>query len=118
MRFLGPAEAEPAFFRGRGVLRLGKKHVHPPYGDFVHNALANGGTNPAIIWLAGTDVTNSLDSAEGQALTAHAQQLADFVNSGGGLMSHGHGPIAYGWLTALLPSLKEIDGVCNSRSLQ
>jgi hypothetical protein len=35
------------------------------------------------------------------------------VANGGGLMAHGSGSTAYGWLTALLPGLTETGG-CNS----
>lgn len=83
--------------------------------------LASGTVNPAMIWLAGSDVdaANNLDVAEGAALTANASAIAGFVNSGGGLMSHGGDdgavPIqaAYGWLAALIPGLVVNDG-CNS----
>jgi len=68
-----------------------------------------GKTNPAIIWTAGTGAANDLDSAEGQALTDNAQSIANFVNSGGGLLSHGSGQDAYGWLTALLPGLSQVN---------
>ena len=71
--------------------------------------LANGTTIPAIIWLAGTHTVNVLDGNEGAVLTANAPVLANFVNAGGGLMAHGFGPIAYGWLEALFPGLEEID---------
>jgi RHS repeat-associated protein len=77
--------------------------------DFFQQ-LESGAINPAIIWLAGTDdqVSNDLNPSESNVLTANAQKLADFVNSGGGLMAHGHGPVAYGWLTTLMPGLQEI----------
>lgn len=70
--------------------------------------LASGATNPAIIWIAGTDAVNDLDVAEGSALAAHAADIARFVNEGGGLMSHGTGDITYGWLYALFPELEDI----------
>lgn len=69
--------------------------------------LAAGTVNPAVIWLAGTGAANDLDSAEGAELTTNASAIASFVASGGGLMAHGSGPIAYGWLSALLPSIVE-----------
>ena len=75
--------------------------------------LANGTVNPRIIWLAGTGASNDLDSAEGGALTTNAAAINSFVGSGGGLMAHGSGINAYGWLTALLPGLSEVSG-CNS----
>ncbi len=70
--------------------------------------LGTGQANPAIVWIAGTDASNNLDFDEGEALTANAEALAAFVNSGGGLMAHGSGSTAYGWLTALLPGLVEV----------
>lgn len=71
-------------------------------------ALAAGTINPAIIWLAGTGAGNDLDSSEGAALTANATAINNFVGSGGGLMAHGSGVDAYGWLSALLPGLVEV----------
>lgn len=75
--------------------------------------LAAGTVNPAILWLAGTDASNNLDSAEGAALTANAAAINNFVASGGGLMAHGSGTDAYGWLSALLPGVANVSG-CNS----
>jgi PEP-CTERM motif len=75
--------------------------------------LAAGNVNPRIIWLAGTGASNDLDFNEGLALTANAAAINSFVVSGGGLMAHGSGSIAYGWLSALLPGLTETGG-CNS----
>lgn len=74
--------------------------------DFF-SALAAGTINPAIIWIAGTGASNDLDSNEGLALTANATAINNFVGSGGGLMAHGSGTTAYGWLSALLPGLIE-----------
>jgi hypothetical protein len=69
-------------------------------------ALAAGTANPKIIWISGTGASNDLDSAESAALNANATRIADFVNSGGGLMSHGS---EYGWLFALLPGLSSVN---------
>lgn len=67
--------------------------------------LASGAVNPAIIVTAGTGASNDLDASEGAALTANAASIANFVNSGGGLLSHGADPtVSYGWLFALLPA--------------
>ncbi|MFQ5430497.1 MAG: hypothetical protein ACE5E1_09330 [Phycisphaerae bacterium] len=68
-----------------------------------------GTVNPAILWTAGTGASNDLGFNEGQALTNHAASIANFVNSGGGLLSHGSGSTAYGWLTALLPDLADVN---------
>lgn len=78
--------------------------------------LRAGAVQPAILVAIGTGVTNSLDSAEGAALTRAAVDIANFVNSGGGLLSHGAGPIAYGWLTTLIPGIREVLQ-CNSTTL-
>ncbi len=75
--------------------------------------LGSGTVNPKVIWLAGTDANNDLNSSEGTALTNNASAINSFVSSGGGLMAHGFGSNAYGWLSALLPGLTEVDG-CNS----
>jgi len=75
--------------------------------------LASGAINPSVIWLAGTGAANNLDSSEGAALTANAAAINTFVASGGGLMAHGSGPVAYGWLSTLLPGLADSGG-CNS----
>lgn len=71
--------------------------------------LAAGTVNPAIIWTAGTGAANDLDAGEGLALTNNAVAIANFVNSGGGLLSHGSGNAAYGWLTTLLPGLNHVN---------
>lgn len=76
--------------------------------------LASGAVNPKMLWTAGTGANNDLDSAEGLALTGNATGIRDFVNSGGGIMSHGSGIEAYGWLTTLLPGLNEISGCSSS----
>ncbi len=78
--------------------------------------LAAGTVNPAIIVTAGTDAQNDLDSSEGAALTSNATNIANFVNSGGGLLSHGFGTTAYGWLTALIPGASFPSG-CQSSTL-
>jgi hypothetical protein len=76
--------------------------------------LASGAQNPSIIWIAGTGAANDLDfDGEGAALTANAAAINSFVASGGGLMSHGSGTEAYGWLSTLLPGLAD-SGSCNS----
>ena len=69
--------------------------------------LAAGNVSPSIIHLAGTGASNDLDASEGTALTNNATAIAGFVNSGGGLFSHGSGSVAYGWLSALLPNAVE-----------
>lgn len=82
------------------------------------SGLASGAVNPAIIWLAGTGAANDLDSSEGAALTANATAIDNFVGSGGGLMAHGSGSTAYGWLSALLPGLIETGGcIANGATL-
>ncbi len=69
--------------------------------------LAAGTVNPSIIWVSGDGAGNDLggDSLEVAALNNNATAIADFVNSGGGLIAHG---CEYGWLGALLPGLVSI----------
>ena len=71
------------------------------------SGLASGSINPTIIWIPGNGAGNDLDSSEGAALTSNAAAINSFVGSGGGLMAHGSGPDAYGWLSTLLPGLVE-----------
>jgi uncharacterized repeat protein (TIGR01451 family) len=77
--------------------------------DQFFDDLAAGNVNPRIIWIAGSDAGNDLvdgddctqPSPESQALTDNASRINDFVNQGGGLISHG---TCYQWLQALLPN--------------
>ena len=71
------------------------------------SALAGGTVSPRIIWIPGNGARNDLDSAEESAVNANAVGIAGFVNSGGGLMSHG---TVYGWLSTLLPGLSTVNG--------
>ena len=69
-----------------------------------------GSANPSIIWIAGDGAGNDLGSGPGDeagALTANAADIASFVATGGGLMSHGS---EFGWLTALLPGATAVSG--------
>ena len=68
--------------------------------------LRGGTATPAIIWIAGDGASNDLDSTEAGALTNNATSMGDFVNGGGGLMSHGS---EYGWLFGLLPNAGSVD---------
>lgn len=100
---------------GSAAAALGKS-VDYYDGDVAINQffvdLASGAANPAMLWIAGTGSANDLDSLEGAALTANASAIAAFVNSGGGLMAHGSLADAYGWLSAVVPGLMNVDG-CN-----
>ncbi len=72
----------------------------PAIADFF-SELSKGNVDPAIIWVAGNGAGNDIDEQEEiDALIAGAGQINSFVNSGGGLMSHG---TEYSWLQALLP---------------
>ncbi len=77
-------------------------------------ALAAGSINPGMLWMAGTGAANDLDSSEGTALTNNAAAINAFGASGGGIMAHGSGSVAYGWLSALLPGIVENVGSCDS----
>ena len=76
--------------------------------------LAAGTVNPGMLWFAGTGAVNDLDAAEGTALTNNAGAINAFGASGGGIMAHGSGSTAYGWLSALLPGLSESGGCSSS----
>ena len=76
-------------------------------------SLAAGSINPGMLWMAGEGAAIDLDSSEGQALTANAAAINSFGVSGGGIMAHGSGTVAYGWLSALLPGITEVQD-CNS----
>lgn len=83
--------------------------------------IANGSYQPAIIWIAGDDAGNDIGTGvdagcqdqdpahqtQGEAITAQAGVINNFVNGGGGLFSHG---TCYGWLSALLPGLNTVNG--------
>ena len=75
-------------------------HDGGPAIDAFFAALRAGTAKPAIIWIAGDGATNDLDATEATALANNATTIGDFVNSGGGLISHG---VEYGWLSGLLP---------------
>ncbi|MEW6583649.1 MAG: DUF11 domain-containing protein, partial [Actinomycetota bacterium] len=76
--------------------------------------LQSGAAKPRIIWIAGTGAGNDMDSAEIAAVAGNAAAIDAFVNSGGGLMSHGDAdvygtPTNPGWLTTLLPGIEVVD---------
>lgn len=75
--------------------------------------LISGAINPKVIWFAGNGAVNDIDPADGAAITANAAVINAFVAAGGGLMAHGSGGDAYGWLSTLLPGLVE-GGNCDS----
>ena len=77
--------------------------------------LASGTVNPAIIYIPSSngDAVDGIDPSEGAALTAHAIDLKNFVNSGGGLMAHIDGPNTSGWVTAVTGVTVNLGG-CNS----
>ena len=62
---------------------------------------------PAVLWIP--DNWSRSSTAE-DILTANAEKIADFVNSGGGLFANTG---SYGWLTALLPGAVYNNGGCN-----
>ena len=79
-------------------------------------SLRAGAARPAIIWISGNGAGNDLndDPTEALALQANATAIADFVNSGGGLLSHG---TEYGWLSALLPGATAVNSGGGSLAL-
>jgi hypothetical protein len=120
---LGSADDGAAFNSGGGAIKSAAAQLSPPatvtYYDGAaaitqfFDDLASGATNPAVIWIPGNDVGNDIDAAEGAVLTSHAIAIKNYINSGGGLMSHTGGPNVYGWLTVLLPGIVN-DQICNS----
>lgn len=105
----GGAIGSAADVLGKSVLYIdGAAAINSFFAD-----LASGVVNPGMLWFAGTGAANDLDSAEGLALTGNADAINDFGASGGGIMAHGSGSTAYGWLSALLPGLNEVGG-CQS----
>jgi hypothetical protein len=79
-------------------------------------ALTAGTAKPAIIYIPSSDfdAANGISVAEGNALTAHANDIKNFVNSGGGLMAHIDGSRTSGWVTTVLPGLVVNLNLCTS----
>jgi len=77
-------------------------------------ALLSGTINPAIIYIPSSDydAIDGINTAEGAALTTHANDLKAFVNSGGGLMAHIDGPNTSGWVTTVTGVT--VNNVCNA----
>ena len=98
------------------ALELGKSVLYLDGATAINQFFANlasGVVNPGMLWFSGTGAVNDLDSLEGAALTANAAAINAFGASGGGIMAHGSGTDAYGWLSALLPGIIATGG-CNS----
>ena len=76
--------------------------------DGFFAALAAGTVNPGVIWISGTGAnSNDQDPSEVAAINCrHGESLRQFINSGGGVFSHGYGN--YDWLTGILPGLVEV----------
>ena len=105
----GGAIGSAANVLGKSVLYIdGAAAINQFFAD-----LASGVVNPRMLWMAGNGADNDLDASEGLALTANAAAINGFGASGGGIMAHGSGIDAYGWLSALLPGLSD-SGSCNS----
>jgi len=120
---LGAAITAPSFPSGNAGGAIGsaaeRAGLTVAYYDGATNinaffaALAAGTVNPKMIWFAGTDASNNLDSSEGAALTSNAAAINNYVVTGGGVMAHGSGSAAYGWLTTLIPGIVESSN-CNT----
>jgi hypothetical protein len=68
--------------------------------------LSSGALNFRVLYYVGDETGNSIDSAEGSALTANAANLNSFIADGGGFLAHGAADmVAQGWLSALLPGI-------------
>ena len=75
--------------------------------DTLFANIASGAAKPAVLWIP--DDWSRVGSVD-TALTAHASDIADFVNAGGALFSSYN---SYGWLTTLLPLAVFHQGGCN-----
>jgi Ca2+-binding RTX toxin-like protein len=120
---LGSAPGDPATDFGAGAAIQGAADKNGMTVQFfndaagINNALAaiaDGSYSPAIVWVAGDNSSNDLSDTgcegpgtEGEALANGASVINDFVNQGGGLMSHG---TCYTWLAALLPTITAVEG--------
>ena len=94
---------------GAAIASAGAKNSMPVSyhaGDVAIEAffddLRAGTVKPSIIWIAGDNAFNDLSDGGATALSNNATTIGDFVNSGGGLMSHG---TEYGWLGGVLPGV-------------
>jgi uncharacterized repeat protein (TIGR01451 family) len=86
------------YFNGAGAVNTG------------FASIVAGTYDPAIIWIAGNGAANDIDfcsgaGSEGEAITANAAAINDFVNEGGGLMAHS---TCYDWLSTLVPGLTTV----------
>lgn len=82
-------------------------HDGGPAIEAFFDDLASGAVNPAIIYVSGDGASNDIDTVEEvDALSNNAGGINDFVNDGGGLMSHGS---EFGWLQALIPGIIVVD---------
>jgi hypothetical protein len=73
--------------------------------------IADGTINPRVLYFGGTGSDNDVgDNGVGPTLTANAQVISDFVAAGGGVLSHGSGDTALGWLSVLLPDIEYPEG--------
>jgi len=79
--------------------------------------LASGAIKPKVIVTVGTGAQNDLDAAEGAALTNAAGTINTFVTNGGGLLSHGSGTTAYGWLSTLVAGLIATNGCISNNAM-
>jgi len=81
--------------------------------DTCFTDLGTGAVNPQMFYIAGTGAGNDISFDEGVTITSHAAEIADYVNSGGGLLAHGSGESAFGWLSTVLPGF-EFGGHCDN----
>jgi outer membrane protein OmpA-like peptidoglycan-associated protein len=70
----------------------------------LFDAIEVGTATPAVVWIPDGAYAGAA------ALSARAQDLADFVGSGGGLFSNYS---EYGWLPVLIPGAQFNEGGCN-----
>ena len=71
------------------------------------NFLAGGLTGAGIVMMdSGSNVTGGASASERGAFTTNATNINSFLAAGGGLFSQANG---YGWVTALIPTLTDVD---------
>ena len=72
--------------------------------------IRTGVARPRVIWIAGNQADNVLDSSETAALSANAATMATFVNGGGGVIAHGDENVYAGWLPLVAPGVTATAG--------
>jgi uncharacterized repeat protein (TIGR01451 family) len=105
-------DAGAAIGRAAGANGMTVRYVEGPAAIAAFFAqIRSGDAIPRVIWIAGNQSANAVDSLEEDAINANRDAIAGFVATGGGLIAHGdenlYGtPASPGWLAALVPGLE------------